>query len=84
MPKFLCSYAYDQPYYTDFTVIANNKKAAEKIIKAALKAGKFETVTGDTDYSMQDERVFIQEELKPKAITYYPPLQELLHDAAEQ
>lgn len=61
MPKYECSFAYDVPHYVDFVVEAKSKKEAEKIIKAALKAGRFEQVPASACYENQcNERVFVQ------------------------
>jgi hypothetical protein len=81
MKKFLCSYAYDCPYYADFTVQANTEQEAEVMVKAALKKKKFERVEGVHDGSFASERVFVAEEIKPDNGGYYPTLVELLEDA---
>jgi hypothetical protein len=65
MPKFVCSYAYDVPCYTDFVVEAASEVEAENIIQAALRAGRFATVTAepnDMDVDLDSQRVFVQGE----------------------
>lgn len=61
MPKFNCSYAYNQPSYKDFTVEADTKEQAEAIIKNALKEGRFENVFCDPFFENEGEnkRVFV-------------------------
>lgn len=82
MKKFLCSYAYDCPYYADFTVQANTEQGAEMMIKAALRKKKFERVEGVHDGFIEEERVFVVNEINPENQDYHPTLHALL-EAAE-
>jgi len=44
MPKFNCSYAHDIACFADFVVEAKNEKAALRLIRKALREGRFENV----------------------------------------
>lgn len=44
MPKFVCSYAHDIACFADFVVEANTERAALRLIRRALRAGKFANV----------------------------------------
>ncbi len=61
MPKFNCSYAYDVPCYADFVVEAADEAAAENLIQEALRAGRFQHVTGRLcwENGVDNERVFV-------------------------
>jgi hypothetical protein len=64
MPKFKMSYAFDVPYYFDFTVEAKTSEEAEKKAKKALRAGVFDKSQsqGDADYSSSSrDRVFLND-----------------------
>lgn len=67
MPKFNCSYAYDLRYYCDFVVEADTKAKALRIIRKALKSGKFESVEGESDGSSCNHRVFVLNQLDPSS-----------------
>lgn len=62
MPKFDCSYAHDISCYADFVVEAKSEKAALRIIKKALREGKFKDVeaTPCWENGSANERVFVQ------------------------
>jgi hypothetical protein len=66
MPKFVCSYAHDINCYADFVVEAKSEKAALRIIRKALREGKFDNV--DTEPCWENgsinPRVFVQGEAR--------------------
>jgi hypothetical protein len=69
--KFTCSYAQDIACFADFVVEARSERAAQRIINAALKAGKFETVetTPCWENGTTNERVFVQGEATDETVT---------------
>ena len=64
MPKFVCSYAYDVPCFADFVVEAKSERAALRLIRKALREGKFANIHAEPcwENGPSNERVFIQGE----------------------
>ena len=62
MPKFVCSYAHDIACYADFVVEASSERAALRLIRTALRDGKFAKVdaTPCWENGSANERVFVQ------------------------
>ena len=62
MPKFVCSYAHDIACYADFVVEASSERAALRLIRKALRDGKFANVdaTPCWENGSSNERVFVQ------------------------
>lgn len=62
MPKYICSYAHDIACFADFVVTARNEKAALRIIRKALREGKFKNVDASPcwENGSANERVFVQ------------------------
>ncbi len=62
MPKYTCSYAHDIACFADFVVTARNEKAALRIIRKALREGKFKNVDASPcwENGSTNERVFVQ------------------------
>ena len=63
MPKFVCSYAHDIACYADFVVEASSERAALRLIRKALRDGKFGNVnpTPCWENGSSNERVFVQD-----------------------
>ena len=64
MPKFLCSYAHDIACFADFVVEAPTERAALRLIRKALRDGKFADVDAAPcwENGSSNERVFVQGE----------------------
>jgi hypothetical protein len=62
MPKYVCSYAHDISCYADFVVTAKNEKTALRLIKKALREGRFQNVDAAPcwENGSINERVFVQ------------------------
>lgn len=62
MPTFVCSYAHDIPCFQDFVVEAKSERAALRLIRKALREGKFANVNTVPwwENGPSNERVFIQ------------------------
>ena len=62
MPKFACSYAHDIACFADFVVEAADEKAALRMIRRALRSGRFETLSADPcwENGPTHHRVFVQ------------------------
>ena len=62
MPKFVCSYAHDIACFADFVVEAPTERAALRLIRKALREGKFANVdaTPCWENGSSNERVFVQ------------------------
>ena len=62
MSKFVCSYAHDIACYADFVVEASSERAALRLIRKALRDGKFANVnpTPCWENGSSNERVFVQ------------------------
>lgn len=69
MPKFVCSYAHDIACFADFVVEAKNERAALRLIRKALREGKFANVnaTPAWENGSTNERVFVQGQAGPHA-----------------
>lgn len=64
--KFTISYAYDLPHYADFTIEARNEEEALQLAEKALREGRFKTVAGQPNDTVENERVFICETSRVK------------------
>jgi hypothetical protein len=62
MPKFVCSYAHDIACFADFVVEASSERAALRLIRKALRDGKFAKVDASPcwENGSTNERVFVQ------------------------
>ena len=62
MPQYICSYAQDIACFADFVVTAKNEKAALRLIRKALREGKFKNVDASPcwENGSANERVFVQ------------------------
>jgi hypothetical protein len=62
MPKFVCSYAHDIACFADFVVEASSERAALRLIRKALREGKFAKVDASPcwENGSTNERVFVQ------------------------
>ena len=62
MPKFVCSYAHDIACFADFVVEASSERAALRLIRKALRDGKFAKVDAPPcwENGSTNERVFVQ------------------------
>ena len=63
MPQYICSYAHDIACYADFVVEASSERAALRLIRKALRDGKFANVnpTPCWENGSSNERVFVQD-----------------------
>lgn len=64
---FRMTYAYDEPRYYDFVVPARSASEAEALAQAALDAGVFADIEGESDNSASGHRVFVETADYPEA-----------------
>ena len=83
LKRWQLTYAYDMPYYVDFTVEATSFHAALRHAEKALRAGRFENVIGQSDYSVSGDRVFGlgPAPVAPNNYTSYSSMDELIEEA---
>jgi hypothetical protein len=62
MSKYVCSYAHDISCYADFVVEAKSEMAALRLIRKALREGRFENVDASPcwENGSTNERLFVQ------------------------
>ena len=59
LKRYDIAYAYDVPYYVDFTIDATSEREALRIARRALKEGRFASVSGEPCYdNAHNDRVF--------------------------